>query len=180
MTLAAKLGLSVLILMGLIWTPLWAWIVTNARRSESYENVAPKAGRLRKSLLPIALIALGAAFLASLPFLPYDYVRSGTLGSPEITVEVVGRQWAWEIHPREIPVGVPVEFLVRAADVNHGFGLYDPDGRLVAQVQAMPGYTNRLIYTFKRPGTYRVRCLEFCGVVHHAMATIITVQADKR
>ncbi|CAF0701742.1 hypothetical protein MPNT_410010 [Candidatus Methylacidithermus pantelleriae] len=70
------------------------WIVTNARRSEPYENVAPKAGRLRKSLLPIALTVLGAAFLASLPFLPYDYVRSGTLGSPEITVEVVGRQWA--------------------------------------------------------------------------------------
>ncbi|CAF0701745.1 hypothetical protein MPNT_410011 [Candidatus Methylacidithermus pantelleriae] len=60
---------------------------------------------------------------------------------------------------------MPVEFLVRAADVNHGFGLYDPDGRLVAEVQAMPGYTNRLTYVFKKPGTYKVLCLEFCGVL---------------
>lgn len=176
MTLAAKLGLSVLILMGLIWTALWVWVLTNARRSEPYENVAPKAGRLRKRLFPIALTVLGVAFVASLPFLPYDYVRSGTLGSPKLTVEVVGRQWAWEIRPREIPVGVPVEFRVQAADVNHGFGLYDPDGRLIAQVQAMPGYTNRLIYAFKRPGTYKVLCLELCGVGHHAMAATITVK----
>jgi heme/copper-type cytochrome/quinol oxidase subunit 2 len=43
---------------------------------------------------------------------------------------------------------VPVEFQVTSADVNHGFGIYDRSGRLLAQTQAMPGITNRLVYTF--------------------------------
>lgn len=33
----------------------------------------------------------------------------------------------------------------------------------------MPGYVNRLVHTFDRPGRYRLLCLEFCGVVHHDM-----------
>jgi cytochrome c oxidase subunit 2 len=34
----------------------------------------------------------------------------------------------------------------------------------------MPGITNRLVYTFPRPGKYRVLCLEYCGLVHHGMS----------
>jgi hypothetical protein len=62
--------------------------------------------------------------------------------------------------------GMPVEFRVTTLDVNHGFSLYAPDGHLVAQTQAMPGYMNRLRITFDQPGTYTVLCLEFCGMSH--------------
>jgi cytochrome c oxidase subunit 2 len=61
--------------------------------------------------------------------------------------------------------------------VNHGFALYDPDMRIVAQTQAMPGYTNVLRYTFREPGVYRVLCLEYCGVGHHEMTAEIKVSA---
>ena len=50
-----------------------------------------------------------------------------------------------------VPVGAVVEFRVTTLDVNHGFSLYAPDGRLVAQTQAMPGYVNRLRVTFDNP-----------------------------
>jgi cytochrome c oxidase subunit 2 len=59
--------------------------------------------------------------------------------------------------------------------VNHGFALYDPEFRVVAETQAMPGYTNVLRYTFREPGTYQVLCLEYCGVAHHAMMAQIKV-----
>lgn len=49
--------------------------------------------------------------------------------------------------------------------------------RIVAQTQAMPGYTNVLRYTFTEPGVYRVLCLEYCGVEHHDMKTEINVAA---
>ena len=37
-----------------------------------------------------------------------------------------------------------MRFDVTSVDVNHGFGVYDPNGRLIGSVQAMPGYTNEL------------------------------------
>jgi hypothetical protein len=46
---------------------------------------------------------------------------------------------------------------------------YDPEGHIVGQVQAMPGYTNVLVMRFDRPGSYQIRCLELCGQYHHIM-----------
>ena len=74
-------------------------------------------------------------------------------------------------------VGEPVEFRVTSADVNHGFGIYDESLRLLAQTQAMPGYTNRLRFTFQKPGKYRILCLEYCGLGHHEMPAEISVVA---
>lgn len=92
-------------------------------------------------------------------------------------VEVVGRQWSWEIKPDTVQAGSPVEFEVTSKDVNHGFAIYDPDGRIVTQTQAMPGYTNRIVHTFVQPGSYKVMCLEYCGLGHAPMTATITVVA---
>jgi cytochrome c oxidase subunit 2 len=75
-----------------------------------------------------------------------------------------------------VPVGVVVEFRVTTLDVNHGFSLYAPDGSLMAQTQAMPGYVNRLRVVFDKPGMYTVLCLEFCGMSHHRMRGVVEVQ----
>lgn len=92
-------------------------------------------------------------------------------------VDVVGQQWSWHIDPIEVRTGSPVEFRVTSKDVNHSFALYAPDGRIVTQTQAMPGFTNKVVYTFTQPGTYKVLCLEYCGVAHAGMASVITVVA---
>lgn len=93
-------------------------------------------------------------------------------------VEAVGRQWLWQLSRDHFVAGVPVEFHVTSQDVNHGFAIYGPDGRIVTQTQAMPGYTNRLIHTFAQPGKYRVLCLEYCGLAHHGMVTGFEVVAS--
>ena len=66
-------------------------------------------------------------------------------------------------------------FNVTSGDVNHGLGVYDPSMRMVGQAQAMPGYVNRLAVTLDRPGTYKLLCMEYCGLVHHAMVSELTV-----
>jgi cytochrome c oxidase subunit 2 len=98
-------------------------------------------------------------------------------GGGNQVVHVVARQWSWEISPNEVRAGSPVEFLVTSADVNHGFAIYGPDDRIVIQTQAMPGFTNRLLYTFATPGSYRVLCLEYCGLAHHGMFGEVKVLA---
>ncbi|HEX5339407.1 MAG TPA: cytochrome oxidase [Gammaproteobacteria bacterium] len=103
--------------------------------------------------------------------------QHGPLDAAQI-VNVVGHQWSWEMSTNQITAGVPIEFDVTSADVNHGFALYAPDGRIVVQTQAMPGYTNKILYTFDQPGTYMVRCLEYCGLAHHVMETQLSVVAN--
>ncbi|HET7561339.1 MAG TPA: c-type cytochrome [Rhodanobacteraceae bacterium] len=102
--------------------------------------------------------------------------QSGDLDAQQV-VNVVGRQWSWDIKPATVKAGSVVEFRVTSDDVNHGFALYAPDGRIVTQTQAMPGYTNKLLYTFKQPGTYTVRCLEYCGLMHAEMTHELDVVA---
>ena len=82
---------------------------------------------------------------------------------------VEGRQFGWVAEPKQIKAGMPVEFKVTSRDVNHGFGVFDSRGVILFQVQAMPKYVNRAIYTFDKPGTYKIVCMEYCGMAHHVM-----------
>lgn len=104
------------------------------------------------------------------------YVHAEANAATQI-IAVTGHQFYWELDKETVVAGQPVEFRVTSTDVNHGFGIYDADYRLLVQVQAMPGYINRLRYTFETPGTYRLLCLEFCGAAHHGMVSEIEVKA---
>ncbi|HQR03020.1 MAG: cytochrome oxidase [Proteobacteria bacterium] len=94
-------------------------------------------------------------------------------------VSASGRLWSWQIEPATVQAHSPVEFQVTSIDVNHGFAIYSPEGRIVVQTQAMPGYTNRILHTFDQPGTYTVRCLEYCGIGHVPMTAEINVVASR-
>ena len=61
--------------------------------------------------------------------------------------------------------------------MNHSFAVYTAAGELLFQVQVMPGQTQNYVYTFKKPGAYRVLCLEYCGVDHAAMQAELRVIA---
>ena len=104
---------------------------------------------------------------------------------------LAGRIWSWDIGPIRdrdgnllqaegaalvLPAGQAVEFQVTAEDVNHGFGIYNEAGQIVAQTQPMPGYVNNLVHTFKAAGNYQILCMEYCGLAHHTMVTTITVE----
>lgn len=167
--------LAVLIALGVLWTASWATVLLRSPRAVPVEVNERLETRIRLVLLAsFAAIAI-VLFILTLRWLPYQGTRIAELGPPSVTVAVKGAQWRWTLSRTRVPMGVPVEFAVSADDVNHDFGLYDPRGRLVAQVQAMPGYTNRLVYVFPAAGTYTVRCLEYCGLAHHLMTTSITV-----
>src|SRR5574337_1419080 len=112
----------------------------------------------------LAIVAV-IAFLLSLPAFPY---RAHFEAASAQHHPVTALQFAF-VMPPVLPVNTPIVLDVTATDVNHGVGIYDPDGRIVAQVQAMPGYTNSLPLVLKKPGQYVVLCLEYCGIAHHLM-----------
>ena len=114
---------------------------------------------------------------ASLRHFPIP-AQGRALGAPQ-TVQAVGRMWSWELKPDKVNSASAVEFRVTSDDVNHGFAIYAPSGRIVTQTQAMPGYTNHLLYTFDEPGIYTVQCIEYCGVGHGPMTATFEVLAAK-
>ncbi len=113
-----------------------------------------------------SVIALGVLLLATLAFIPYGD-NAAARGQQQAKAE--GQQFAWVVTPSEIAADIPVRFEVTAKDVNHSFAVYNDDDILLFQIQAVPGSTSHIVYTFKNPGRYQVVCLEFCGVDHHKM-----------
>jgi cytochrome c oxidase subunit II len=157
-----------------------AFIYVIARSGElaDSQQVTRKAYALRRWwLAALVLLGVGVAYASLEPF------PIGDQGAPSQTAQIVnavGRQWSWQLSQNRVKAGTPVQFNVTSVDVNHGFAIYGPNDRILTQVQAMPGYTNRVLYTFKDLGKHRVMCLEYCGMAHHAMvAEFEVVAADK-
>ncbi len=144
------------------------WVVLNAGKpADDPTESAHAAHRLRRWLFSgLLCVFLVGSWLTLRPY-PIAPQRGSADGNQ--VVEVSSGQWYWKIDPDTVSVGLPVEFRVTSADVNHGFAVYGPDGRIVTQTQAMPGYTNVLVYTFREPGAYIVQCLEYCGLGHAPM-----------
>ena len=93
-------------------------------------------------------------------------------------VEVTAQSWSYAISDREFEVGRPVRFSIKSADTVHGFAVYHPDGGVIFTTMLIPGVgPSSIIHTFTEPGNYKVRCLEYCGIAHHAMQDQLVVTA---
>ncbi len=151
------------------------YVVARSGAPLQYEGVQKKAYGIRRWFFwALVLLGVGTAYATLVKFPIPD--QRGLVAGARI-VDVVGKQWYWELSANRFDAGVPVEFRVTSGDVNHGFGIYDPNDRLIAQTQAMPGFTNRLVHVFTQPGKYRVLCLEYCGLVHHNMVAEFEIVA---
>ena len=143
----------------------------SARSDLVYVDVQRVGYRLRRYWLSVLVTVGVAVIVLTFFYLPY---ASGSAGNRTV-VKVSGGQFFWSLSPGRVRAGTPLRFDVTSVDVNHGFGLYDPHGHLIGSVQAMPGYHNELDVTLRLPGTYRIRCLEFCGLDHAVMQGTFTV-----
>ena len=164
------------------------WVLRHRAPAEATETLIPRLYKIRFRYFIVLLVVLLALLGITFSFLPYSQVQK----TPAvIKMSAVGRMWFWQLNPVFdpdhlaqknadgfwiLPIHQKIEFDVSSVDVNHGFGIYDEAGNLIAQVQAMPGYTNQLFYTFDQAGTYSVLCMEYCGAMHHAMTTHFVVK----
>lgn len=170
-----RIAVFVSAILGALLLIIFAGIARSAGSTASADVVASSAARWRMIVLWTLVLLFVPVIGYSLTKLPYPASASP---ANVVVVEATGQQWAWSVRPDTVPVGKAIEIRVTGADVNHGFGLYDPNNRLITQTQAMPGFTNVIRHTFAAPGTYRVLCLEYCGLGHHTMfSQIVAVTA---
>lgn len=134
-----------------------------SRKPVAQDVVSAKGYAIRRYWFGAVLAAAIAVFVFTIPHFPYANAQT-----PGKHYTVVAQQYSFML-PATLPADTPVVFDVTSRDVNHGFAIYDPNGRLVGQVQAMPDYINHLPFEFHVRGHYIVRCLEYCGIAHAAM-----------
>jgi cytochrome c oxidase subunit 2 len=189
--MAPMVAFAVWAFIALIIVAVYAYCVLSTRVPLEGEAAYKAVSQLRRPLFVLLTLVLLASFALSVPHLPYPRPTF-----PDKVVYVTAKQFAFAItekpvrtdaefeeattaEPVKIPVNALVEFRVTSLDVNHGFSLFSPDGALLGQTQAMPGYVNRLFMRFDRPGTYTSLCLEYCGIGHHNMRGVFEVVAQK-
>jgi cytochrome c oxidase subunit 2 len=170
-------------------------IVVATSRIRKKQSFASKTKHHPETYWAIGVAAILVwLWIISYPWMPP--VASSVLqpGKEHIqVVDVTAGQWFWlmdksadgSLKAVKSPVvtliaGQPVKFTAHSIDVNHGFGVFagQSDGSsLLFQMQVIPGFDNIFYYTFKHPGIYLVRCLEYCGYAHPYMTSEIKVVA---
>jgi cytochrome c oxidase subunit 2 len=135
-------------------------------------------------------VALPVTVLSILFLVTLGMLRGvpGTVDEPDLSIEVVGHQWWWEVNYLDpdlqqrfstaneihIPVGKQVQITLKSGDVIHSFWV----PRLHGKLDAIPGHTNHLILEASEPGVYWGECAEFCGVQHAHMRLTVVAEPE--
>lgn len=130
-----------------------------------------KAAHREHGWLAIVVAFLVTTLLLTIFLVPYG--ESAKADAQEVNVQA--QQFAFIIDKPTVKVGQQVVFKLTSKDTTHGFGVEYPTGGVAFQAQIVPEHTQRVVWTFKKAGTYPVVCLEYCGVSHHAMLSKIEV-----
>ncbi|GAB3488898.1 aa3-type cytochrome oxidase subunit II [Flexivirga sp.] len=113
-----------------------------------------------------------------------------TSQKPDVTVNVVGKQWSWDFNyvnakvydagtqanmsapnPEStiptlyLPVDKKVEFVLTSRDVIHSFWVI----QFLQKMDMIPGKVNKFQVTPTEIGTYQGKCAELCGAYHSQM-----------
>jgi cytochrome c oxidase subunit 2 len=140
------------------------------------------------SATTITVIILFVFLIAS-----YSSGRSLRLNDPTkngLSIELTGHQWWWEVRYQDvdasnifttaneihIPVGVPVQFTLRGADVIHSFWVPN----LAGKKDLIPGKVSTIWLQADKPGVYRGQCAEYCGLQHAKMALWVVAEPQEQ
>ncbi len=161
-------------------------VVAVARRHARRDDA--NDGRAKLLILAGGVVApilvLSALFALAVRTLPATSAPAA--GRTALTVEVVGRQWFWDVrypgndvltaNEIHIPAGETVRLVARTADVIHSFWVPE----LNRKIDMIPGRRNAIALRADRPGVYRGQCAEFCGLQHAHMALLVYADPPAR
>jgi cytochrome c oxidase subunit 2 len=153
---------SIVVVVGLVLAFL-IWRSTRGVDPKEFDE--KKAEARERTWLAVVVAFLILTLLGTILLVPYGE----SAGPDGQVVKVEARQFGFQIVPRKVVAGRPVEFQLTSADTTHGFGVTTADNELLFQAQIAPEHTQKVVHTFSTPGTYKVVCFEYCGVGHHAM-----------
>ncbi len=127
-------------------------------------------------------ITVNVALFIVANFVVMDRTEAPAAATTPMTIQVVGRQWFWEVrypgtgavtaNEIHIPARTRVNVVATTGDVIHSFWV----PRLNRKIDMIPGRRNRVLLYADKPGRYRGQCAEFCGLEHAHMAMYVDAQ----
>jgi cytochrome c oxidase subunit 2 len=159
-----------------------AWL----RRRRPGLPLVHDSGRLNMQLVLVFGIAIPLAVNVALfvvaNFFVIKQTEAPAATTTPMTINVVGRQWFWEVrypgtaavtaNEIHIPARTRVNVVATTGDVIHSFWV----PQLNRKIDMIPGRRNRVLLSSDRPGRYRGQCAEFCGIEHARMSMYVYVQ----
>jgi len=157
----------------------FAWKYRRKRREEPVETPHITGSHLLETICVVipSLVVL-AIFIYG--YLVYHDIRTPPPDAVEI--QVTARQWLFlftysdgrtAVNEVRVPLGKPVKFLMKSADVIHGF--YLPDFRV--KMDILPGSYTYLWVQPEKEGRYDIFCTEYCGTGHSVMRAVMIVMS---
>lgn len=113
-------------------------------------------------------------FLAVFVWGWFIYHEMRSMPKNAIEINVLGKQWAWEVEYKNgfktvnevvVPVGQDVKLLLTSSDVIHSF--FIPSFRI--KQDAVPGRYTALWFRADKLGDFHIFCTEYCGTSHSGM-----------
>jgi cytochrome c oxidase subunit 2 len=180
LALVMTIGATVIFVIVLALTAYAIWGPPQRRRWSSTERFVVGAG------LIVPVVVLAALLTYSLSLL--RVVGAAPLPG-DLVIEIVAEQWWWRVHYLDqqgevefatanevhVPVGRPVEFILKAHDVIHSFWVPS----LAGKADMIPGRVQRLRVTADRRGVFRGQCAEYCGGPHAQMALYVVAATEQ-
>ena len=166
--------------------------IRRARARRASDELADTRPETERRLTRTVGIATAATTVLLLIFVAAT-ARTGRaiawpIGSEQpITVVVTGVLWWWQFGYRDtvpsnwlttsnelhIPVGRPVRVILLSNDVIHSFWVPELHGKQ----DLIPGHRNTTWLRADRPGVWKARCAEFCGIQHAKMAFDVVAES---
>jgi cytochrome c oxidase subunit 2 len=179
--------------LDLWWLMMWVGLAVYAAvmAALALGLIAGPGGRLRiTERARNRLVVIGGALIPALILLVIIVADLRTLvavaapsSQADLTLEVVGHQWWWEVRYPDlnistaneihIPSGQTILLHLSSVDVIHSFWV----PRLAGKTDVLPGQTNTTWLQASAPGDYRGECAEYCGIQHANMAFVVTADA---
>ena len=95
-----------------------------------------------------------------------------TLEDGSVRVTMVTEMFYFDPDEITVPKGKPVTFRVTSTDVIHGLLVAGTN----TNAMVIPGYVTEFTVTFPKAGEYLMLCHEYCGLLHHEMQGLVTVE----
>ncbi|KNX36942.1 aa3-type cytochrome oxidase subunit II [Luteipulveratus halotolerans] len=174
----------------LVWA-LTFWCVVRYRRRKTDTGLPPQMQynvpiEILYTVVPVLMVAVLFGKTVEM-----DNTLTDTSKKPDVTINVVGKQWSWDFNYVEagvydsgvqahltgkkgveetlptlyLPVNKRTEFVLTARDVIHSFWV----PQFLQKLDMMPGRVNKFQVVPTEVGTFTGKCAELCGAYHSEM-----------
>lgn len=125
----------------------------------------------KRYFFALVIIALTVNLVTLSPLVPWQSWLYWSTPAPTRTFQISISNYKFTLPSNGIVinVGEPVKFIVTSTDVTYGFGVFHRSGRMIFQIQVLPGYSNEIVWIFDEPGAYTIRSTEYSGPEHSNM-----------